>query len=188
MQAAGRGVGDPERLQLRVVDAVPPADVDGGLPGAPRRGDGALAEGVHWGREKEEEAVPEACELLGPRGGSDPRRRAPRGDRPLETGRTRTQGAPGCPAGLPMRAGPSLQPPTRTLRRCTDVVRSVVIVTVWSQEVRGRPPGRDAATCPAGHPQCLERCLMMVCRRIPCSRRPSPSPRGLTDDSTSGPA
>ena len=55
------------------------------------------------------------CELPGPRGGSDPRRRAPRGDSPLDTGRTRTQKAPGCPAGLPTRTGPSLQPPTRTL-------------------------------------------------------------------------
>lgn len=62
VEAALCGIGDHEGLQPRVVDAVPAADVDGGLPGAPRHRDGALPEGVPWGREKEEKASTDALE------------------------------------------------------------------------------------------------------------------------------
>ena len=67
---------------MGIVDTVPPADVDGGLPGAPWHGDWTLPDGVHWGQRQgrgdphgawapfqpqSEEA--ETCKL-GPRGAS----------------------------------------------------------------------------------------------------------------------
>lgn len=56
--AAGRGVvGDPERVQPGVVDTVPPADVDGGLPGAPMLGGRALPKRVHWGQREAEKEI-----------------------------------------------------------------------------------------------------------------------------------
>lgn len=50
MEAGCRFVGDLERLQPGVVDAVPPANVDGGLPGAPWHRGRALPEGMHCGQ------------------------------------------------------------------------------------------------------------------------------------------
>lgn len=52
VEAGRRVVGDLKRLQPGVVDAVPLADVDGGLPGAPWHAGWALPEGVNWGERR----------------------------------------------------------------------------------------------------------------------------------------
>lgn len=44
--AGRRVIGDPEWPQVGVVDTVPPLDIDGRLPGAPRRGDLACPAGM----------------------------------------------------------------------------------------------------------------------------------------------
>lgn len=67
--AAGRGgIGDPERGQPGVIHTVPPADVDGGLPGAPGLGGRALPKGVHWGQRGREGRPDAALASLSLRG------------------------------------------------------------------------------------------------------------------------
>lgn len=78
VQAGRCIVGDPEGLQAGVVDAIPPADVDGGLPAAPWHGGRAFPEGVYWGQrraslepQRQKAEIPEKPALQGAWGPAD---------------------------------------------------------------------------------------------------------------------